>query len=168
VRAAETYYAIGVLAAVTVDDGERHKGVAPGAIQMECDLVVMLAWLVEIDLFRGVDENGHLAVWDKELSLPEYKTYFSNRSQTGKFSRFCGNGLLKGKELLVLNPDIFPFFTLLPPSRWQKPLPYGRGSVARRHYRAGRACRKLPFPTITDKNAESIGQRAEDARKACK
>ena len=69
-RAAETYYGICVFSAASVYDGERHKGVPPGAVQMEGNLIVMLAGLFEIDLFRGVDESRHLVVRDEELSLP--------------------------------------------------------------------------------------------------
>ena len=76
VRAAETYYASREFSAASVYDGERNEGVSPGAVQMERNLIVMLAWLVEIDLLRGVDESRHLVVWDEELSLPEYTTAF--------------------------------------------------------------------------------------------
>ncbi len=69
-RAAETYYASAVFSAPAVYDSERHEGVAPGAIQMERNLIVMLAGLFEIDLLRGVDESRHLVVRDEELSLP--------------------------------------------------------------------------------------------------
>ena len=71
-RAAETDYGSGVFSAASVYDSERHQGISPGAVEMECNLIVVLAWFVEIDLFRGVDESGHPVVWDEELSLPEY------------------------------------------------------------------------------------------------
>ena len=110
-RAAETYYAIAVFSAPSVNDSERHKGVPPGSIQMEGNLIVMLAGLFEIDLFRGVDESRHLVVRDEELSLPEYRMYLEIARKPGNFPVLAERSV-EGKGVVDFESGQFPFFCI--------------------------------------------------------
>jgi hypothetical protein len=59
VRSAETDYIIATLAAPAVNHRERYQRVSPASVQMERYVVVMFTGLVEVYLFRVMDEAGH-------------------------------------------------------------------------------------------------------------
>src|SRR5437879_4416424 len=68
--AAETDNAVAVFTTTAVDHGERHKRVSPSSVQMERNLIMTLAGRVEIELFGGMDEDGH-----RDLPLMQSPAY---------------------------------------------------------------------------------------------
>src|SRR5439155_1144540 len=79
VRTAETNHCGSVAAGAPVHDRQRDQGISPRTIQVKCNLVVVLAWPLEVDLFRMVDERQSISVpapWQPSSRISRFRSAY--------------------------------------------------------------------------------------------